>query len=157
MGESSTRIGDFLGSPRVATQSYVLFCFCCLFICHVYCIYEKRHKIYNSDLLRVKRGHKNKKNTIAKREKISDPIRTLFKCVWARVVLGWVTSWEVLVLHPNLFFFFASVIHSYALFLFIYLWKTTQNWQFYLDARETRSLNWEKYMTISKRERFIFI
>ncbi|CAL8174831.1 unnamed protein product [Prunus armeniaca] len=26
------------------------------------------------------------------------------KRVWARVVLGWVTSWEVLVLHP---FFFA--------------------------------------------------
>ena len=28
------------------------------------------------------------------------------KRVWARVVLGWVTSWEVLVLHP---FFFSSL------------------------------------------------
>ena len=27
------------------------------------------------------------------------------KRVWARVVLGWVTSWEVLVLHPPTFFF----------------------------------------------------
>ena len=25
---------------------------------------------------------------------------------WARVVLGWVTSWEVLVLHPSFFVFF---------------------------------------------------
>ena len=31
------------------------------------------------------------------------------KRVWARVVLGWVTSWEVLVLHPffSVFFFFS--------------------------------------------------
>src|SRR3954468_7386269 len=30
------------------------------------------------------------------------------KRAWARVVLGWVTSWEVLVLHSFLFIFFVS-------------------------------------------------
>ncbi|KAK8705001.1 hypothetical protein V6N13_048612 [Hibiscus sabdariffa] len=34
-----------------------------------------------------------------------DPIRTpQLKRAWARVVLGWVTSWEVLVLHPYFWF-----------------------------------------------------
>ncbi|KAK8540319.1 hypothetical protein V6N12_046606 [Hibiscus sabdariffa] len=52
LGESSTRMGDLLGSPRVAPI------------------------VLNS---RVKRA-------------------------WARVILGWVTSWEVLVLHPYFWF-----------------------------------------------------
>ncbi|KAK8540322.1 hypothetical protein V6N12_046609 [Hibiscus sabdariffa] len=52
LGESSTRMGDLLGSPRVAP----------LFL-----------------------------NFAVKR-------------AWARVVLGWVTSWEVLVLHPYFWF-----------------------------------------------------
>ena len=31
---------------------------------------------------------------------------SVVKCAWARVVLGWVTSWEVLVLHIFLVFVF---------------------------------------------------
>ncbi|WVY92134.1 hypothetical protein V8G54_037648, partial [Vigna mungo] len=46
-----------------------------------------------------------------------DPIRTpQVKHGWARVVLGWVTSWEVLVLH--LFFTFFSFLRCFSSFLF---------------------------------------
>ena len=32
------------------------------------------------------------------------------KSAWARVVLGWVTPWEVLVFHPFLFFFLKNLV-----------------------------------------------
>ena len=45
---------------------------------------------------------------------------SVVKCAWARVVLGWVNFWEVLMLHP--FFFFLDVIsfiniHKYRKFI----------------------------------------
>ena len=39
------------------------------------------------------------------------------KRLWAGIVLGWVTSWEVLVLHPLLFFFFFFFFFLFVLLL----------------------------------------
>src|SRR6266540_1981345 len=41
------------------------------------------------------------------------------KRAWARVVLGWVTSWEVLVLHPSFLWYFSIVSGNSMFFLLI--------------------------------------
>jgi len=41
------------------------------------------------------------------------------KRAWVRVVLGWVTSWEVLVLHPS-FYFFQLIFFRYYYYYFFF-------------------------------------
>jgi hypothetical protein len=56
-------MGDLLGSPRVAPQSFVLFCFHCICLRLFYFYFERLAKIENSASECVKWVHKNEKRT----------------------------------------------------------------------------------------------
>ena len=76
------------------------------------------------------------------------------KRAWARVVLGWVTSWEVLVLHPflsRLFLLFVSllikflvesnnlILALYCLFFVLPNLREYKSWRGPLDRHEKRA------------------
>ncbi|KAK8540310.1 hypothetical protein V6N12_046597 [Hibiscus sabdariffa] len=87
LGESSTRMGDLLGSPRVAPLFLV-------------------NSAVNRAWVRVELGWVTSWVVLVLHpyfwfgNGVSMTSNPAVKRAWARVVLGWVTSWEVLVLHP---------------------------------------------------------
>ncbi|WCJ29399.1 hypothetical protein M5689_011038 [Euphorbia peplus] len=106
-------MGDLLGSPRVAPpKPFCGFCASYEEICGV--CGENRQSFFILEpygaiciwIYVAKHNGCDHTSTNA-----PDPIRTpKLKRAWARVVLRWVTSWEVLVLHPQTFLRFLRVI-----------------------------------------------
>ncbi|MED6178790.1 hypothetical protein PIB30_110930 [Stylosanthes scabra] len=97
LGESSTRMGDLLGSPRVAPL------FRCLFFCPFFRPPSgARHPRPGCSSPAGRASGRRGSNTrrwAPQGLSGGGNSNSAVKRAWARVVLGWVTSWEVLVLH----------------------------------------------------------
>ncbi|KAK7321116.1 hypothetical protein VNO77_31341 [Canavalia gladiata] len=115
-------MGDLLASPRVAPPPFCISRACSFGGAHAHgfdCSNPSRRRLRSLALLeKLRNGPRNRPGTAArqfpqpaapilgvdaKAPKRAPEQNSAVKRAWARVVLGWVTSWQVLVLHLLLF------------------------------------------------------
>ncbi|KAK7321119.1 hypothetical protein VNO77_31354 [Canavalia gladiata] len=97
-------MGDLLGSPRVAPPPFCISRACSFGGAHAHgfdCSNPSRRRLRSLALLEKLRN--GPRNRFLGSTSTSTGRNSAVKRAWARVVLGWVTSWEVLVLHLLLF------------------------------------------------------
>ncbi|KAK9192584.1 hypothetical protein WN944_003277 [Citrus x changshan-huyou] len=111
LGESSTKMGDLLGSPRVAPLLLSFQPVNPLFAADPFtfaCVSGFRSRARGLRAARTRRGA----GKGPRRAELCGGRNSAVKRAWARAVLRWVTSWEVLVLHPSFYLFSRLILFS---------------------------------------------